>query len=129
MKTSRQHVVLVMLVLWSPTWTARAQGPTGPGVKLTLEEVKALIKNVTTPEEHLKLAGYFRQEQAKLEESARTHNQLSQIYQFNKVPVPAVADMQRHCEDLVHSERNAASAAKAMAEYYEEMAELTRKSR
>ena len=57
------------------------------------------------------------------------HDGLSRIYQFNKVPSPAVADMQKHCEDLVHAERNAASAARAMAEYYEEMAELTRKSK
>lgn len=127
MKTARQYVVLTILLLCGQAWTAKAQDHTGPGGKVTLDEVKALIKNATTSEEHLKLAVYFRQEEAQRLESAKTHGELSEIYQFSKVPSPAVADMQRHCEDLVHAERNAASAARAMAEYHEEMADLLRK--
>lgn len=127
MKIARQYVLLTILVLCGQAWTARAQGHTGSGGKLTLDEVKTLIKNATTSEEHLKLAAYFRQEEAQHLESAKTHGEMSEVYQFSKVPVPAVADMQRHCEDLVHAERNAASAARAMAEYHEEMAELLRK--
>ncbi len=126
---SRRCLLVAVVVLCGQAVATAVYGQTDPGRTVTTEEIKTLIKNASTPEEYLKVAGYFRQEQAKLEESAKAHNELSQVYQFNKVPVPAVADMQRHCEDLVHAERNAASAAKAMAEYYEEMAELTQKSR
>jgi hypothetical protein len=42
---------------------------------------------------------------------------------------PSVADMQKHCEDFALAARNDASAAKAMAEYHEEMAQLIRESR
>ncbi len=122
-------LLVAVVVLCGQAVAPGVYGQTDPGRKITTDEIKPLIKSATTPEEYLKVAGYFRQEQAKLEESAKAHNELSQVYQFNKVPVPAVADMQRHCEDLVHAERNAASAARAMAEYYEEMADLTRKSR
>ena len=95
----------------------------------TLDEVKSLIKNATTPEDHLKLAAFFRQEEAQQMAAAKIHDGLSEVYQFSKAPVPSVADMQKHCEDFALAARNAASAARAMATYHEEMAELIRKSR
>ncbi len=60
-------------------------------------------------------------------ESAKTHDELSEVYQFSKAPTPAVADMQKHCQDFALAARSAASAARAMARYHEEMAELLRK--
>ena len=127
MKTSRMSFRLaIIVILCGQTWTARAQGQNDPGGKLTPDEVKALIKNATTPEDHLKLAGFFRREEAQQMESAKTHDELSEVYQFSKAPTPAVADMQKHCKDFALAARNAASAARAMAEYHEEMAELLR---
>jgi hypothetical protein len=100
MKTSRMSFLLAIVILCGPAWRARAQGQTGPKDKLTLDEVKTLIKNATTSEDHLKLAGFFRQEEAQQMESAKTHDELSEVYQFSKAPTPAVADMQKHCKDF-----------------------------
>lgn len=122
-------VVVAGFVLYGQTSTERAQGQARPNSSVTIEEVKNLIKNATTPEDHLKLAAFFRQEEAQQIASAKTHDELSELYQFSKAPVPSVADMQKHCQDFALAARNAASAARAMAEYHEEMAELIRKSR
>jgi len=85
-----------------------------------------LIKNAATPDDHSKLAKYFRQEEAQQIELAKVHDQLSEIYQSSKVPEPAVADMEQHCKDFAGATRNAARVARAMARYHEEMADLIR---
>lgn len=50
-----------------------AAGKAEPSPPLTKQQVKALIKTAKTPEDHLKLARYFRYEAARLTAEAKDH--------------------------------------------------------
>lgn len=129
MKSQSIRVVLVSLVLLlTSALVASAAEQPGKGPKLTKKEVKALIVNAKTPEDHLKLASYYRDEARQQEEKAKYHDEMGELYRKNppqndtKLP----RRMADHCKLFADSARQAAAAANSMAEEHEKMAEQLR---
>lgn len=87
--------------------------------QLTKKEVKALIVGAQTPEDHMKLASYFRGEAQRQEASAKYHDEMAELYKANRT---AKVDMAKHCKYFADEARKAAEAANSMAGEHEKMA-------
>jgi thiamine biosynthesis lipoprotein ApbE len=94
--------------------------------QLTKKEVKALVVNAKTPEDHMKLAAYFKGEAQRQEASAKYHDEMSELYKLNH---PARIDMAKHCKDFADEARKAAEAANSMADEHEKMAAQVRENK
>lgn len=87
--------------------------------QLTKKEVETLIVSAKTPEDHLKLASYFKGEARQQESSAMYHEEMAELYDPR-------TQMTQHCKSLAESLKNAAEAANSMAAEHEKMATKTR---
>jgi hypothetical protein len=87
--------------------------------QLTKKEVKALIVSAKTPEDHMKLASYFRGEARRMEASAKYHDEMAELYKTNQT---GKTDMTKHCKYFADEARKAAEAANSMADEHEKMA-------
>jgi hypothetical protein len=98
--------------------------------RLTKKEVKALVANAKTPEDHMKLARHFRQEADRLEAEAKDHDELAQEYRKNPsamaMKMPMSPRSAEHCEYFAKSVREAAKAARELADSHEQMAKEVR---
>lgn len=94
--------------------TARAQD----GL-LSKQELKTLIANAKTPEDHQLLAKHFTAKAAQLEDDAKEHEALAAQYKAN----PNIHDMKHpgspqtasHCVSMASNLRKAAAEARQMA--------------
>ncbi len=106
-----------------PGWAASPQ-------TMKPDELAALLEKAETPEEHLKLAHHYSSEAEQLEQEAKSHDALADRYQKSK-PTPKVApvmrSMTKHCHNLAQSLRNAAKAARQLAQSHEAMASELKK--
>ena len=125
----RATVALAAVFLWilgmvAQTNTAKSN------VRLTKREVKALVANAKTPEDHMKLARHFRQEADRLEAEAKDHDELAQEYRKNPsamaMKMPMSPRSAEHCEYFAKSAREAAKAARELADSHEQMAKEVR---
>jgi hypothetical protein len=88
--------------------------------QLTKSEVKALIGSAKTPEDHMKLAAYYKGEAQRQEALAKYHDDLAEVY---KVTYHAGrVGMVNHCKEFADEARKAAAAANSMADDHEKMA-------
>jgi len=90
--------------------------------QLTKKEVKALIVNAKTPEDHMKLASYFKGEAQQQEASAKTHAEMAALYDPK-------AEMSKHCKNLSESLKKAAASANSIAAEHEQMAAQLRQNK
>jgi len=94
--------------------------------RLTKKEVKALVANAKTPEDHMKLARHFKQEADRLEAEAKEHDELAQEYRRSPsamaMKMPMSGRSAEHCEYFAKSTREAAKAARELAAAHEQMA-------
>jgi hypothetical protein len=95
---------------------------------LSKKEVVALITNAKSPEEHLRLAQYYKAEADRLEVEAKEHDEMAAAYRKNSTWQASAAkgpmrpDTPAHCEYFAKSVREAAKAAQEMAASHEQMA-------
>jgi signal transduction histidine kinase len=125
MKSNSTRVtVLVVLFLLTSVALAAAQDQTinMKEHQLTKKEVKALIVSAKTPEDHLKLASYFKGEARQQEASAMYHEEMAELYDPK-------TQMTQHCKSLAESLKNAAEAASSMAAEHEKMAAQARENK
>ena len=117
-----------LITLAALTINAGAQTQTGDGHKLTPSEVKALAKGASTPEDHRKLAEYFRQEATDESAAAKLHDEMAEMYQPGSTPSkfksPSTAQMKSHCTEYARNADKAAAAATKMAVDHEHMATM-----
>lgn len=111
--------VLSTFFLASSVLFVAAQDHTIKKHQLTQSEVKGLIVGAKTPEDHLKLASYFRGEAQHQDASAKYHDEMSELYKLNQ---SAHMDMVKHCKYFADAPRKAAESANGMAEEHEKMA-------
>lgn len=85
-----------------------------------IEEVNitTLIKTATTPEDHLKIAEYYEEQAAIMENKAILHESMAQAYKGTKF-----TGMTNHCQKLVKEFKESADQYKAMAAEHEKMAQ------
>jgi len=92
---------------------------------LTKKELKVLIANARTPEDHRRIAAYYRAEEGQLRAKQREHEAELAEYLKNPSshPVPKWPTMDQHCRQLIFYYDKAAQKAFAMADLHEKMAE------
>jgi hypothetical protein len=96
---------------------------------LTRKELVTLLKTAKEPPEHRRIAAYYRQEAARLMQSAKEHSELAAIYQ-QKHPFAAMESKHgdafgqgaSHCQKFAELGREQAQEAEALATLHEDMA-------
>lgn len=115
-------VALAILVALS---AGQASAGEGPGV-LPAREVKALLANAKTPEDHMKLAHHFSAKAIEHEAEAKEHEALAAEYKDNPnlhaAKHPMAAKTAEHCKYFAEHCRKAAQELRAMAAAHEQMA-------
>jgi hypothetical protein len=113
---------VVALALTAPLLTAQ----TSKAPRLTPKEAVALIENAKTPAEHDRLAAYYDQTAADLEEKASEHKALAAAYK--RMPssgnprIPSPARPVSHCENIAANAGKAAAEARSMSEHHKMLA-------
>ena len=111
-------LVAMLLVAGS---TARAQD----GL-LSKQELKTLIANAKTPEDHQRLAKHFTAKAAQLEDDAKDHEALAAQYKANpnmhEMKHPGSQQTASHCVTMARSLRKSAVDARQLAADHELMA-------
>lgn len=133
MRTNRTHALLQILALCLATAGANGQEQQLDKThKLSPSEVKTLIKGASTPEDHLKLAEYFRQEAAEEAAAAKLHDEMAEAYEPSPLPskfkAPTAGEMKSHCREFARNAEKASAIAAKMAADHEKLAELMRNS-
>src|SRR4051812_18016127 len=95
-----------------------------PAGVLKSSELKALIQTAKTPTDHLKLAAYYRAEEAQLQAEVKEHGEMAAIYDKNPAsrPIPKGITFGEHCRSLVKYLGESARNAGEMAAMHEAMA-------
>jgi hypothetical protein len=93
---------------------------------LSKKEVKTLLEKASTPEEHIRLAEYYRMKAEMLDAEANEHAEMADIYRANRgsggTRFPSSTYTTRHCEDWAKKLREAAKDARALSDAHAEMA-------
>ena len=87
---------------------------------LTKREVNTLIKTAKTPEDHMKLAQYYKYEADKFKSEAEEHREMSAEYIHS--PLPKGYPMSQHCNDVSDYLTRASKKAEQLASMHEAMA-------
>lgn len=95
----------------------------------TRKELITLLKTAKEPPEHRRIAAYYRQEAARLTQSAKEHSELATIYQ-QQHPFAAMESKHgdtfgqgaSHCQKFAELGREQAKEAEALATLHEDMA-------
>ena len=95
----------------------------------TRKELVILLKTAKEPPEHRRIAAYYRQEAARLTQSAKEHSELAAIYQ-ERHPFAAMESKHgdafgqgaSHCEKFAQLAREQAKEAEALVALHEGMA-------
>ena|SRR5215471_13572511 len=103
-----------------------AVGAAAQGDILSAAEVRDLIANAKTPAEHRKLSKHFAAVAAKYEAEATEHAAEAEAYRkapnASESKRPGHPDTAAHCDRLAKAAREAAAAAKSLADDHERMA-------
>jgi hypothetical protein len=128
MKLQLTSAVLLSVWLLAATWSLPAQEPAAGNPKLTRDLSPFSIDTVSTPKEHLRLAGYFRDLAAQEQALAKSYDRIAKIYKDKILPPgldPALArEMKNQYRRLAATEKRAAEAATTVAAYHARLAEL-----
>jgi 1-aminocyclopropane-1-carboxylate deaminase/D-cysteine desulfhydrase-like pyridoxal-dependent ACC family enzyme len=121
-----KRAVTVLSLLAVMVWAGSSwAGQTGKKSQLTDDQVKTLIVNASTPEQHEQLAQFFNQKAAKLETEANEHTDLANAYHKGKTPNMGNANL---CEQAAADERKAAQENREIAADHHKEAEGLRTS-
>ena len=140
MSWSRLGMIIVLLVLaigMSPaggiaqvaTGMAPASGSAQAATeqrtqKPSKKKLKTLIANARTPEDHERIAAYYRAEGEQLKAKQREHEEELAEYLKNPSshPVPKWPTMDQHCRQLIFYYSKAAQKAFELADLHDQMA-------
>jgi hypothetical protein len=120
MSSKSRLTVLAMATLTLALFAGAAEPP----VRMSTKELKALIANAKTPEEHMRLAEYYRGEAERLEAKQQEHqSEAAEYYRDpSRHPVPKYPTYGQHCRDLAYNYGTRAQKARALAAAHEAMA-------
>ena len=119
-------IIIVALTVASFTSVYPASAQSNPTIGK--KELKVLLKTAKEPAEHQKIAAYYRQEAARLNASAKEHQELAGIYEKTP-PHPAMESKHgasvegvSHCRRWAELDLEQAKEAEALAVLHEGMA-------
>ncbi len=93
--------------------------------KLTSKQLRSLITNAKTPEDHQKLAAYYRDMAAEAKANAAEHEKILAAYNQNPSthpPAKAAGGPAEHCRTLIRLFNDEAKEDLAMADQHDQMA-------
>ena len=101
MPIKTKYYSMIPVVLLFGTLFAWADQGSGDSDLLTKKEAKALEATANTPEEHMKLATYYREQTRKLDEKVRYSEEMAESYRQHSFPLDGkmAVPMWRRCED------------------------------
>jgi hypothetical protein len=131
MKTNLSKALFVATALFAVALSAAAQRPADDDHRLSPSEVKTLIRGASTPEDHVKLAVYFKQEALDEAASAKLHVEMAEAYEPGSAAPSmfkprSLREMQSHCREFARNANKAAEVASKMATEHDKMAEMMR---
>ncbi len=112
--------VPVLLLAFAPSFASAQEKMSCQGPKLTTKEVKALITDAKTAEDHHKLACYYRAEAREETAKAKYHDEMGKLYASSS---NEKRDMVTHCKEFATEARKAADSDNQLADEHEKMAE------
>jgi hypothetical protein len=115
-------LLAAVLTALGPGSLARGQA-TSP--KLTEKQVRTLIATAKTPEDHQKIAAYYRAKAEDAKANAAEHEKILAAYNQNPSthePAKAAGGPSAHCNTLIRLYNDEAKEDLAMAEEHEQMA-------
>jgi hypothetical protein len=115
-----------LLLAFAPSFASAQEKTACEGPKLNAKEAKALIVTAKTPEEHHKLACYFRAEARDEAAKAKYHDEMGKLYASSS---NEKHDMVSHCKHFADEAREAAASDNQLAEEHEKMAEEARQAK
>jgi hypothetical protein len=93
--------------------------------KLTSKQLRILIASAKTPEDHQKLAAYYRDMAAEAKANAAEHEKILAAYNQNPSthpPAKAAGGPAEHCDTLIRLYNDEAKEDLAMADQHDQMA-------
>jgi hypothetical protein len=129
-KLQLTSVTLLALALWVAPRPVAAQQPAADDSKLIQSPRAISITNASTPEDHLRLAEYFRDLATQEQALAESYDEIAAIYKKKTAPPgldPASArKLRNQYQRLAETEKKAASTAENVSAYHSRLAlELT----
>jgi hypothetical protein len=130
MKTTRFNsvIALVIVSLFLMSVAPAYSAANNKQATISKKELKVLLKTAKEPAEHQKIAAYYRQEAARLTQSAKEHEELAVIYKQTP-PNPAMESKHgssvegaSHCSRWAELATEQAKEAEALAALHEHMA-------
>lgn len=116
---------LVLVAMAAVLTTTFASGQT-----LKKGEVKDLIGNAKTAQDHQRLADYYTAKAAQFESEAVEHTEEAAKYKANptyrEFKIPGLQHTATHCESMARNLREAAKDAKQLAEAHQAMAKTAK---
>lgn len=101
MPIKTKYYLMIPVVLLFGALFAWADQGSGVSDLLTKKEAKALEATANTPEEHMKLATYYREQARRLDEKVRYHRDRAEMYLRHSFPLDGKmgVPMWRRCDD------------------------------
>lgn len=109
--------ILLCMVLWVPLPAASQQQE-----KLSKKELKTLIATAKAPEDHLRLAAYYRAQANDYLGRQKQHQADAEVYESNPRYPTKYPSASKHCRDWAYNDGQSAKQALALAEMHETMA-------
>jgi len=123
MSINNNFLALSLLLFLGSSVGLAEQAP-NISVVLTTKQARALEATANTPQEHLSLSAYYREEARKFEQKVRYHEEMAEMYRKNPLPYDGklAVPMQRHCKDWATHFSELAERAAVLATFHEEKA-------
>jgi hypothetical protein len=115
--TKRLLIAPLLWMFWSSPAVAEETPTSAP---LTQQQAKALEARASTSEEHAHLAAYYRREERRLDDKARYHDEMREIYRKRPLPFDGkmAVPMERHCTEWAWHFRGQAERAAVLAAFH-----------
>jgi hypothetical protein len=129
MSRARWSTTIALLVLIVAMVPANGSAQAAATQQLSKKELKTLIANARTPEDHERIAAYYRTEGEQLKAKQREHEEELSEYLKNPSshPVPKWPTMDQHCRQLIFYYSKAAQSAFELAELHDQMAKQVKR--
>src|SRR5215813_1033149 len=117
--TNRLLTIFVLVLFENPA--AVAEQSSGSS-SLSKHQAKVLEPIAATPEEHARLAAYYRAEARKFDDKVRYHEEMRETYRKNPLPFDGktAVPMERHCKEWAWRFSSQAERASVLATFHEQ---------
>ena len=125
-RSARRYYQILCLVIAALTLSIIAVAQTKAPEKLTKKDLKVAILNAKTPEDHKRIAAYYKHDADRLDAEAKEHVALAEAYRKNPTlheqKHPMSGETAGHCQWLADNYAAMAQKERELAQMHEDMA-------